>query len=663
MGIRDYVSSNLGKTLAPVPGRGSRGVEAQFEGFLNETVKNGGMQGVHASFFLEAMKSAQSPTNAAYSALGSIMMGDDQTQSAVGGLVGINDYGVKGKRQYIAERRRLLDLYVIALNVADIRTAVTHLRNEVFRRGIIWQPKFAFKCDDCGKEYTKHEAQRQKGVCKCRRAGQRGAPRQTNLREPDFEEVRRVERFMEEANYFQQSLEQIMRECEDDINIVDDAFLYMRKRYSASEIDIGKWQSEKELAAINGKEPTDITPPVINQEVLSLFRLDPTLIEYDMDARGVPGMAHHICVFHREELLAVPPDEKWDLQWKGECPQCGIITFPVYFKYSEQQSGAYGAATPQTLYLMKDEVIHWSRYSPSETFGHPPILSIYEKAMTLIGMDRYLYDYFYERRVPQGAITVVTDDTEGFKATKSEVEAKMAANPHYIPWMAISSKTGQGGMQFVRFAYSLDELNYLPVRDEIRERISGLYGVSAIWMQDTSESGGLNNESQQLVVMSRVVEGAQRGYHTDVFPKIEAALGVQDYKLFVQTPEEASELKEIEVWQARATLAQTMASIGFGVNFEDEEFKFSYYGKVKSMEEREQEQQGMANPFGAPAGEGSKNVMDMEPHNPGGDRSPSSSNGTVKTPQEPKVPKNPVNPPRMPDPSEKTSSRPTAGLQ
>lgn len=658
MGLRDYLSTNLSKTFAPIERQAiGGGLVDKFQNDLDQMIQLGGMTAVHARAVKDAFESARQ--NTPYSALSTMVGQDIEGLSSVGGLVGINDYGVKGKRQYIAERRRLLDLYVIAYNVADIRTAVTHLRNEIFRRGIIWKPKFDFKCDDCGKEYTKFEATKAKGVCSCRRDGQRGAPKKTTLRKPDYDQVSNVEKFMEEANYFQQSLEAIMRECEDDINIVDDAFLYMRKRYAASELDIAKWQSDKQLAEMTGTD--DPPAPVINQEVLALFRLDPTLIEYDMDARGVPGMAHHICVFHRDELLAVPPDQGWDVHWRGECPSCGMITFPVYYKYSEQQSGAYGAATPQTLYLIKDEVIHWSRYAPSETFGYPPILSIYEKALTLIGMDRYLYDYFYERRVPQGAITVVTDDTEGFKATKAEVEAKMAANPHYIPWMAISSKTGQGGMQFVRFAYSLDELNYLPVRDEIRERISGLFGVSAIWMQDTSESGGLNNESQQLVVMSRVVESAQRSYHSDVFPKIEAALGVSDFTLFVQTPEEATELKEIEVYQARATLAQTMAAMGFGVNLDDpESFQFSYYGKIKSMEEREKEQQGMANPFGAPAGPDSKNVMDMEPHNPTGERSPSSSGGSVKSPNEPKQPKNPVPPPKAPN--RQADTRPSAGF-
>lgn len=520
-----------------------------------------------------------------------------ESYSATGGVIGINDYGVKGRRQFIAERRRLLDLYVIVMNTADVRTAVTHLRNEIFRRGIDWAPAFEFKCDICGKEYTTEMANETNYECSCR-----GKDQPVKLRKPDQRQVAQFQKFMDEANYFQQSLEKVLRTCEDDINIVDDAFVYMRKRYFIKDTDFLKYN-----AMMDSGYDYDIEP---DWEVLNILRLDPTLIEFDMDARGIPGMAHHLCVMHRDTLLAVPTDQSWDVRWEGRCPVCNLRTFPVYYKYSEQQSGAYGAAAPQTLYLLKDEVIHWSRYSPSETYGYPPVLSVYEKALTLIGMDRYLYDYFYERRVPQGVVTVVTDDVDQFERSKREVETKMQYDPHYIPWVAVSSNTGQGGINFVRFAYSLDELDYLPVRDEIRERISGQYGVSNIWMNDTGgdSGGGLNNESQQLVVMSRVVEGAQRSYHTEVFPKIEKALRVTDWHLYVRTPEEASELRAIELSTAKATHAQTMGAMGFGIDYDQQTDTFSFSGRVKSMEEQQEAQQEMAqqNPFGGGSEGGSK---------------------------------------------------------
>ncbi|KKK55952.1 hypothetical protein LCGC14_3069400, partial [marine sediment metagenome] len=314
---------------------------------------------------------------------------------------------------------------------------------------------------------------------------------------------------------------------------------------------------------------------------------------------GIPGMRHHICLLHRDELLEVPPGEGWELEWKGQCPTCDLPTYPTIFKYNESYlQGGYGTAQAKVLYLTAEEVIHWSYYTPSELYGYPPILSIYEKALTLIGMDRYIYDYFYERKVPQGIISTVTDDPKGIESVKSEMQARMQQDPHYIPWIAVSAKTGQGKTEFVRFAYTLDELNYLPVRDEIRERIAGIYGVSAIWMSSVQGIGGLNAESQQLQVMSRVVEGAQRIFHEQVFPQLMQHFGVTDWEMELATPEEDSELAELQIKQSKATWAQTMGAIGFGIEYDQEKDEYTITGNVPSMQEQQQQQMEQANLMG-----------------------------------------------------------------
>jgi len=122
------------------------------------------------------------------------------------------------------------------------------------------------------------------------------------------------------------------------------------------------------------------------------------------------------------------------------------------------------------------------------------------------------------------------------------------------------------------------------VRDEIRERIAGIFGVSQLWMSSTSGIGGLNAESQQLVVMSRVVEGAQRSYHTDVFPKLLEAFGITDWKLMLAVPEEQSELMRLQILQQRLTFAQGMGQLGFGVKWDADAELFTYSGEVKPGE-------------------------------------------------------------------------------
>ena len=134
-------------------------------------------------------------------------------------------------------------------------------------------------------------------------------------------------------------------------------------------------------------------------------------------------------------------------------------------------------------------MLHTSKFSPSELYGYSPVLSIYEKALSLIGMDRYLYDYFFERQMPQGVVTTVTDNPEDLETRKEQVLSEVLNNPHYIPWLAVSSKTGQGRTEFVRFAYSLDELQFLHVQEHIEQSVSALYGIPGV-VHGTGGRGG-----------------------------------------------------------------------------------------------------------------------------------------------------------------------------
>ncbi|KKL81546.1 hypothetical protein LCGC14_1993730, partial [marine sediment metagenome] len=199
---------------------------------------------------------------------------DRRLQSALGenisGYIGINDYGFKGKRQYIADRRYLLDLYVVAYNNADVRTAITHQRNEIFRRGFDWIQSWDYKCPVDDEEFTAIDARKLDYKHK-HKVEVKGEVREVevDLEQPDEGQKVEFDKFIESCNYFGQSLETILRECWDDINVCDDAFIFVSKEYTAE-------QQLDEDDQPNGEWEITGQPKFI-------FRLDPVLVEFDLD--------------------------------------------------------------------------------------------------------------------------------------------------------------------------------------------------------------------------------------------------------------------------------------------------------------------------------------------------------------------------------------------
>ena len=492
-------------------------------------------------------------------------------QKAAAISLGVPDLGFKGIRQQLFQRFNLVDLYVIAHNSSVVKTAITNLKDEVFRRGLKWEPAYTYRNTQTGVDVTMDELIELKET-----EPEEYESTLAALKEPDGEQRIKFEQVIQNSNFHGQTLMDILQEIEDDMNIVDDGFLFLSSDYYMG------WSGEEE---------------VIKRDVRQLFRLDPTFIEYDTDIENRAGFAHHICLMHRDDLLDIPTEDYWIAEWEGVCPKCGHTTFPVVYRYLPFK-GTFGVRVglqgpdAQALYLVKGEVIHTSKFSPSALYGYSPILSLYEKALSLIGMDRYLYDYFFERIMPQGIVTTVTDDPHDLEARMEQMKAEMLANPHHLPWMAVSSKTGQGKTEFVRFAYSLDELQFLPVQQQIEKSIAALYGVPDLFMGDSEGSGGLNNESQQLTRMSRGAQRSQSVYNTKILPQLLDAFGITDWLLALEDAEERTEQFELELRQRNAQWAQTVTGMGFGAKYDQDTDTYEIYGEVKPQSEQEDSYMG-----------------------------------------------------------------------
>ncbi len=138
------------------------------------------------------------------------------------------------------------------------------------------------------------------------------------------------------------------------------------------------------------------------------------------------------------------------------------------------------------------------------------------------------------------------------------------------------------------------------VRDEFRQRVSALYGVSNIFMGDVQSSGGLNAENLQIQVTNRALERGQRIYTDIVFPKLIKLFGVEDFKLTFPRLELSEEAEKMQVELANLQFAQGMSQLGFDVDVRTDEegtHEFTYKKRPEQPgmgEEGEGEMGGLA---------------------------------------------------------------------
>ena len=402
-------------------------------------------------------------------------------------------------------------LYAVSQESLILRTVLSKLNQEMFRRGYYWEKRFNKKCVQCDEEYKQD-------VQTCEKCG-------GEVRDPDPDELTYAKWLLKEDNSMEQSFQHVLHEIENDLNIVDDAFLVLVKEYYVD-------PESKEVQFYRVKE---------------ILRGDPVFMRIIADKRGVRGGRYKTCLIHRDQVNT-PGQE-------GKCEICGSEMHDVHYVNM--------AGSGKTQYYVQGEVIHISKYNPSKLYGRSPVNTMWRQAMTLTAMDNYIYTAYQKRRTPKGIISVTTDNLESMKSFWKSVDEKMERDPHYIPRVGIESQTGKGGVNWVKFMDTLEEMQYIAVRDEIRNRIAAFFGVSSIFMVDTGKSGGLNNEGMQILVTNRAVEFGQKVYTSVLFPRLLKQLGVHDWKLTLYPNEEEDEITRLRRDGEQLNVAQRMAQLGF----------------------------------------------------------------------------------------------------
>ena len=427
-------------------------------------------------------------------------------------------------------------IYSMVQQSVIVRTCITQLKQEIFRRGYVWEKAYEALCKSCGKKH-------QKPVKECSRCGSQ------DLRLPDPKQLEYIEKFLERyVNKSEQLFIDVLRELEDDLNTMDDAYIVMVKEYFIDG---------------NGK--------IRMHRVKELYRGDPVTMYIYADENGVRGTKGFTCVNHRD-IIATEPHEM--------CESCGSNLFPIH--YVNRVGG-------EDQYFLEGEVLHFSKYSPSRLYGLSPILTLYNHIMTLIAMENYVNSSYTKSRMPRGLLAVQTRNMESMRSFWRSVKEKMEQDPHFIPVMGIEAENGKGAVEWIKFMDSLKEMDYVSVKDDLRDRISAFYGVSKVFMADNTTSGGLNNEGMQILVTNRAVQMAQNVYNNYVFPFLVKQFGITDWDLKLPPSEEEDEIAVLRKREIEVNIAASIKNLGFEIEM-DEDGQFTY--TKPEPEEPEQTEEG-----------------------------------------------------------------------
>lgn len=402
-----------------------------------------------------------------------------------------------------------------------LRTVIRALVGETFRNGLTIARKFVSKCTVCGTEYSTK-------VSRCDVCGS------DSLRSPDPAQYHFLKKWMEDVNFNDQSLIEVLKEIDEDLNITDNAFLVVLKEYYFNE--------EGELV---GAKP------------LEVLRAPPDKVHLVMDRLGRYGRLDDgrialFCLEHRSRYVAVNPD---DVE-KQRCPVCGKKMFPAYFRVWRGMQGK------ESIFYTNGEVLHIKKFTQGIGFGLPPIYSVWMKLMILMKQDFFIMTAYHLQRPPKGLL-VLRGNRESIEKAWRRMMDEARVNPHMIyPLVVEPDKDVKQIMEWLDLTIRSDDINFTQFRDEIRRTIGALWGVMPIF---TGEPGGygLGNEGLQIVVTNRAVEMEQTIFNEKILPWLTRTIGVTDWEIQLIPNEARDMVGRLQREELRIRIAQEMMQLGY----------------------------------------------------------------------------------------------------
>ena len=464
----------------------------------------------------------------------------------------------------------LIMIYELADNIDALRLPIETLNREMFKTGFEVVEKWKYKCNNCGKEFQyqplasdipdeqpleanndSHSPQPRKKALVLKKVpapDEQALPDDVqcdtcgsnDLKRPVPEHRKILEDMLAGAvNGNDQTLEDVSRQLERDLEISDNAYLLCLKNYYIDDVS-GKIDHKKTA-------------------IKEYLRIDPPQVAMIADSDGRIGYDDK-----RNKIFVCPRFEHRDKRLtKPVCDRCGAEALKAVMEVNSVYS--IGIPQPKRVVYGEGEVV-WKagKYRPHLLYGYSPIYSIWSKAMSLSHMDEFIRKYFDKMRPPRGLLVVASRNYETFRKSWDTLSQRAQEDPYMIHPLMVESDKGSSNMaQWLDFTGSLKELEFIEIRRELRMIIGAVYGVLPFYYGETP--AGWSQEGLQVTITNRAVKWGQDILEKSFFSKIANHLQIDDWKLQLKMGEETDKLRDLQTDGVEIQNMAMLQQMGFEV--------------------------------------------------------------------------------------------------
>ena len=475
--------------------------------------------------------------------------------------------------------------FFLSRMVDSLRLPIDVLNREVIRNGFEIKPKYEYLCQKCGKEFKTKPAKTdfdknghqstvdnpdQELVC--------DVCGNEDLKKPDPKNRLKIKKWFEKPwNFNGQSLQDMVANIERDLDTVDDFYVIFRKTYTCDKKGNIKGEKIDEILTVD--------PP---HALLVCDRFG----NFGMNEQG---QRIYICLNHRDILLKLDKGQKeyngkaieYNSDGEPHCPEpgCGVICKRVRMEINTV-ADSFAPISAKPIYIAENEVIHSTgKYMRGKVYGFSPIFTLELKVRAMFGMDEYVHKYYDKQRPPKGLLILGTRNYEGVRKAWDSIKEQQLKDPYGLTALIVDSeKTGRNMAQFLNLTGTLEENQFVAIRDEYRRTIGAMYGILGLFSGDLES--GWSQEGLGMTVTNRKVQDDQV-FVVESFMKPFASrmLGVGDWYIDIKPNEEMDKMRKLQIRTQEAQLAQILAQLGYQHHFDGNgDMVFSTYPQQPTME-------------------------------------------------------------------------------